>query len=40
MLITDGPTEGVHFDTISKMHAEANSYIRIAQWMNMQGHSW
>jgi DNA invertase Pin-like site-specific DNA recombinase len=26
------------FDTISKMHAEGNSYIKIAQWMNEQGH--
>jgi hypothetical protein len=26
------------FDTISKMHAGGNSYIKIAQWMNEQGH--
>jgi hypothetical protein len=26
------------FDTISKMHADGNSYIKIAQWMNEQGH--
>jgi hypothetical protein len=26
------------FDTISKMHAEGNSYLKIAQWMNEQGH--
>jgi hypothetical protein len=26
------------FDTIDSMHKEGNSYIKIAQWMNEQGH--
>jgi hypothetical protein len=26
------------FDTIDSMHKEGNSYIKIAQWMNQQGH--
>ena len=26
------------FNTIDKMHKEGNSYIKIAQWMNEQGH--